>query len=70
MRMGFSQQAAVFITDDQDMSSFDKFKLMTDKDVKSLCKVVTRPGGTIANPMAGDANQPQVIPNPGLSVSQ
>jgi len=60
----------MFITDDQDMNSFDEFKLTTNKEVESLCKVVRRPGGMIANPMAGDPNQPQVIPNPGLPVSQ
>ena len=38
--IGFAQQAADFITDAQDMNSLDEFKLMTDKEVESLCKVV------------------------------
>jgi len=38
--IGFSQQASVFITDAQDMNSLDEFKLMTKKEVESLCKVV------------------------------
>jgi len=37
--IGFSQQASDFITDAQGMNSLDEFKLMTDKEVESLCKV-------------------------------
>ena len=58
-RIGFTQQAADFITDAQDMNSLDEFKLMTNKEVESLCKVVQRPGGTIPNPQAGDPGQPK-----------
>ena len=68
--MGFTQEAADFITDDQDMNDLSEFKLMTDKEVESLCKVVRRPGGTIPNPSAAVAGQPPTIPNPGIPVSQ
>ena len=34
-----------------------------------MCKAVKRPGGTVANPDAANAEKPTRIPNPGNSVS-
>lgn len=66
--MGLSQSAATYITDEQDMTNLEEFRILTDSEVESLCKVIRRPGGTIANPNAGGNNNP-TIPNPGITVS-
>ena len=67
-RLGFSAASCTFITDSQGLDSLDELKLLTDSEIESLCKVVRRPGGTMANPAAGAAGQPALIPNPGLPV--
>ena len=85
-QIGFSNEAANYITSDQNgqgMSSLAEFAVLTDDEVKNLCKVVCRPGGMMQNPNAAappgaDAAaaaaaaaataQPAQIPNPGLTV--
>lgn len=64
-RLGFSVAAAQAIVDDQGIDTLGKIKLLTDKEIENLCKVIRRPGGTIA----GAAGAPQ-IPNPGVQVNQ
>ena len=66
--LGFTNEAALFITNDQGMNSLDEFRLLKDEEVENLCKVVRWPGGTIINPNAAQAGQPAMIPNPGLTV--
>ena len=64
-RLGFSDEAATSIQVDQGLSTLDEFELLSDSDVSDLCKVVRRPGGTVA---AVGAPGGQVA-NPGISVS-
>ena len=45
-----------------DFAEFDK------EDIETLCASVRKPGGSIANPNAGIAGQPAVIPNPGHAI--
>ena len=68
-RLGFTNQAAAAITDDQDIDSVDELEMLTEEEIESLCKALRRPGGTIANPDAGNAGAPAEIPNPGINVS-
>ncbi len=67
-RLGFSNQAALTIVNDQGINSVEELSILTDHEVETLCKVVRRPGGQIANPNAGEAGQPDNIPNPGINV--
>ena len=68
-RIGFTQEALVAITDEQDIDTCEELGFLSDVEMESLCKAVHRPGGTIANPDAGIAGQPANIPNPGIQVS-
>ena len=68
-RMGFTNPAALFITDDQGLDTLSEFAILKDDEVEHLCKVTRRPGGTVANPQAAVAGQPPTIPNPGIAVS-
>lgn len=65
-RLGFTQEAAVHITNVQNLTDLDEFKILTDSEVESLCRVVRKPGGTIPNP--NPAGGPP-IPDPGTPVS-
>ena len=68
--IGFTAVAAPSITDTQGYdSSLSELGVLADEEVENLCKVVCRPGGTMANPSAAVAGQPAVIPNPGIAVS-
>ena len=68
-RLGFSNEAAEFITVGQDMTELEEFKLLKDEEVESLCKVVRHPGGTVPNPQADMVGQAPTLPNPGIPVS-
>jgi hypothetical protein len=68
-RLGFSNQAATFITDAQELNDLDEYALLTDDEVENLCKVIRKPGGTIVNPNAAVEGQPPTIPNPGIAVT-
>ena len=68
MRLGFSTKGAGFITYDQGLDKLDEFKVLTNDEIESLCKIVRRPGGTIPNPNAGDPGQPATLSNPGEQV--
>ena len=50
------------------MDSLDEFSFLDNKAVETLCQVVRKPGGTIANPRARVNGQPARIPNPGTNV--
>ena len=69
-RLGFTAAAATLITDVQGIDELPELRILTDTEVESLCKVLRRPGGLIANNQAaiaagGDAQ----IVNPGTAVS-
>ena len=68
-RLGFENDAATMITDDQELDSVEELQILTDAEVENLCKVLRRPGGTISNPNAANQGQPAQIPNPGIQVS-
>jgi hypothetical protein len=59
-RMGLSQDAAEYLTDTQGMDTLAEFRILTDDEVETLCKVLRRPGGTTGNPP---------VPHPGFAVS-
>ena len=69
VRIGFTQETANNIVDDQGIDSIEEVGYLKDPDIDALCKTLNRPGGTIANPNAGNAGQPDRIPNPGHQVS-
>lgn len=74
VRLGMSDAAAAAIVDEQGINSILELQLLTDTEIENLCKVVRRPGGTMPNPAATghdtrNANQPDIIPNPGIPVS-
>ena len=48
-RLGFSNDAASDIVDNQGIDSIEELRLLTDSEVEILCKVVRRPGGAAAN---------------------
>lgn len=70
-RMGFSQQARLYLTDPngQGYGELSEFNHLTDEQITKLCSVTRRPGGTMPNPQAG-AGRPQNIPNPGIAVPE
>jgi len=59
-QMGFAQPTINYMTTRQGMDSLEEFKILTDDEVESLCKVLRRPGGTTGNPPR---------PHPGFAVS-
>jgi hypothetical protein len=67
-RVGFSEAAAQAKVEDQGINSLNEIKLMTDDDVESLCKIVSRPEGTI--PAVGGAPGAAAVQNPGVSINQ
>ena len=48
--LGFTNAAAVFITDQQGLDSPDEFCPLMDDEVENLIKVTHHPGGNIPNP--------------------
>ena len=66
VRLGFSQDAARSIVEDQGIDSLDEINFLCDKQIKLLCYVVRRPGGTVANP---NAEAGGTVNNPGVQVS-
>ena len=57
--LGFTQQAAACIVDQQGFATPEDFATLTDNEVSDVCKVTRRPGGLDVN---GD-------PNAGITVS-
>ena len=59
-RMGLPQAATEYLIDSQGMDGLDEFRILTDDEVETLCRVLRRPGGTTGDPP---------IPHPGFAVS-
>ena len=65
-RIGFTQEARNYITNNQGLDEIEEFRILTDEEVENLCKNIRRPGGTIPNPNPAVQGN---IPNPGIPVS-
>ena len=63
-RCGFSEAAAAAIVNKQGIDILEEIRFLKYSEINSLCKVVRRPGGTVAGAGAG----PNVA-NPGMPVS-
>ena len=68
VRLGFSAHAAVELVENQGLGDLEVIKEMTDDEIETLCRLLRRPGGTVANPAQGP-NAPDRIPNPGMPVA-
>ena len=51
-RVGFSNAAAILITGDQGIDSLDEIRSLDDAKALNLCKILRRPGGTVAGGLA------------------
>ena len=51
MRIGFSAESALVITDTKGIDCMEELDILTDGEIENLCKVIRRPGGinTITN---------------------
>ena len=45
VRIVFSSEAALVITDEQGIDFMEELKILTDVDIDNLCKFIRRPGG-------------------------
>ncbi len=63
MRLGFTQDAAAYIVNNQGLDAEAEFRVLEDDDVEQVCKVTRPPGGTIDD---GAGNE---VPNPGIPIS-
>ena len=54
VRIGFSAESALVITDSQGIDCMEKLEILTDGDIKNLCKVIRIPGGI--SPITNIAN--------------
>ena len=45
MRIGFSAEAVLVITDAQGIDCMEELKIITDGEIENLCKVIRRLGG-------------------------
>ncbi len=68
-RIGFTDAAAQALVKEQGIDTLEEIRLLTDSEIKSLCKVIRRPGGTIPPP-AGAGRFAANVPNPGVPVNQ
>ena len=62
-RIGFTQQGAVALVDDQGLGTLEAVAKLDDAMVSNLCQMVRCPGGQVAVRNA-------MVPNPGTPVSQ
>jgi hypothetical protein len=69
VRLGFTNEMAIYITGTQGINNISELKNLDDKAVERLCQAMKKPGGTIPNPNANAPNAPAEIPNPGYTVS-
>ena len=60
VRIGFSEQAAQALVEDQGIATLEEIRLLSDDEIESLCKVIRRPGGTIPPPNGAAAGSAQV----------
>ena len=54
VRIRFSAEAALVITDAQGIDCMEEIEILTDGEIKNLCKFIRRPGGI--NPITNVAN--------------
>ena len=54
VRIVFSAESALVITDVQGIDSIEELDIITDGDIDNMCKVIRRPGGI--NPITNVAN--------------
>ena len=54
VKIGFSAEAALRITDTQGIDCMEEIRVITDGEIKNLCKVIKSPGGI--NPITKVAN--------------
>ena len=66
VRLGFTQDAAKTMVEDQGITDLHELEILCDKELKLLCYVCRRPGGTIANPNPDTQGN---INNPGNQIS-
>jgi len=64
VRIGFSNEAAMDITNVQGIDDANKLIILSDTGIESLCRIVRKPGGQITVNEEGD-----MAPNPGKAVS-
>jgi len=60
IRMGFDQDAAVYMTDVQGLDALDEYRSMTDDEALNICRVLRKPGGMTGQPP---------VQHPGFAVS-
>ena len=53
----------------QGLEDFDELKDFSEEDMRTLCNTIRRPGGSIPNPRAAQADQPPTIRDPGSVIS-
>ena len=63
VRLGFTQQGAVAVVNEQGISTIEELGLLTEDEIENLCKTIRRPGGTMVGQGQGN------VPNPGTAVS-
>ena len=54
MRIGFSAEAALVITDSQGIYCIEEINILADGEIKNICNVIRRPGGV--SPITNVAN--------------
>ena len=52
--IGFSAEATLVVTNTHGIDSMEEIKILTDKEIDNLCKVMRRPGGI--NPITNVSN--------------
>ena len=68
--IGFSNEAAMFLTDEQDLDNLEELTLLDDHRVEMLCNICQCPGGQVPNaPAAITGGGALNIVNPGFQVS-
>ena len=70
IHIGFSNDAAMFLTDEQDLNNLEELTLLDDQGVKMLCKICQCPGGQVPNALTAIATggAPNIM-NPRFQVS-
>jgi hypothetical protein len=66
-RIGFDVAPTMSISNNQDVNSLDKLKILRDDEITNLCRALRESGGLIPKTNAADLSQPVMIPDPGTS---
>jgi hypothetical protein len=70
IRLGFSPQAAEMLADPlKENLDIEAMRYLDDKDIKTLCLTLQKPGGTTDGPAPAGRGRPAQIPNTGVYVS-